>query len=379
MLPYFLCRPCRAVMLALGVSTMLAGSAFARPAPLAAGQNNISEKLPQKKIQVRVVVVTTFEIGKDSGDMAGEFQNWVEKLPLKEEIPAPGTYHGHWRYNPDLHVLGLVSGEGPTRMAAAMTALVLDPRFDLSHAYFVLAGIAGINPNTGTIASAAWAGHVVNGGAAHLIDPRDMPVTWPDGFTPVQGSLPDEHPRPPIQSIAADMEFTLTPALVSWAYRLTKNVKLPDSPQLEAIRRQYNGFPAAQKQPEVMIGDTLSEETFWVGPHMNQWAERWVKYWTDGQGRFVTTAEEDIALCQALSLQAKAGRVDSRRILVLRAASNFDMPPPGRNSADMLREEAHEEGFYGLKASTEAAWRVASPVVLELANHWENYENSLPE
>jgi hypothetical protein len=33
-------------------------------------------------IPVRVVVVTTFEPGEDTGDVPGEFQFWVERLPL---------------------------------------------------------------------------------------------------------------------------------------------------------------------------------------------------------------------------------------------------------------------------------------------------------
>ncbi|MDT8872084.1 hypothetical protein RAA17_15285 [Komagataeibacter rhaeticus] len=42
------------------------------------------------RIPVRVVVVTTFEIGNDEGDQPGEFQHWVEKLPLPQVLPFPG-------------------------------------------------------------------------------------------------------------------------------------------------------------------------------------------------------------------------------------------------------------------------------------------------
>lgn len=336
------------------------------------------EAAPAAPIPVRVVVVTTFEIGHDTGDVPGEFQNWVEKLPLSQTMSAPGTEHEVLRYNPKLHVLGMVSGEGPTHMAAAITALALDPRFDLRHAYFVLAGIAGMDPRAGTLASAAWAGHVVNGGEAHLIDAREIPASWPDGFTPVQGSVPDERPHPPSHSIAGDMVFTLKPSLVKWAYELTKDVPMPNNAALDAARQPYKAFPEALRKPHVMMGDTISSETFWVGSRMNDWAERWVRYWTDGHGSMATTAEEDIALCQALTLQGKAGRVDPRRILVLRSASNFDMPPPGKAPSDMLADEAHEEGFVGLKASTEAAYDAASPVVRELATHWTRYEAHVP-
>ncbi|NHO32883.1 purine nucleoside permease [Acetobacter fallax] len=332
----------------------------------------------EAKIPVRVVVVTTFELGKDSGDVPGEFQSWVEKLPLGREIPAPGSDHGVMRYNPDLQVLGLATGEGPEHMASAMTGLVLDPRFDLRRAYFVLAGIGGIDPNFGSVGSAVWAPRVINGGLAHMVDAREIPKDWPDGFLPVQGASPGLSPVPALHSQWGDMGYTLNPGLVAWAYRLTQDVPLPDTKGLRASRARYRGYPQAQLPPKVMLGDTLSAETFWVGERMNRWAERWVKYWTEGKGVFATTAEEDVGFMQALSAQARAGRVDMNRVLILRTASNFDMPPPGQSAADLLKEESQESGFSGFMPSLDAAYRVGSVVVRELATRWDRYEETVP-
>ena len=55
-------------------------------------------------IPVRVVVVTTFEPGADAGDRPGEFQFWVERLPLPQTILFPQAYR-HLRYNPTNGVL----------------------------------------------------------------------------------------------------------------------------------------------------------------------------------------------------------------------------------------------------------------------------------
>ncbi|GBQ69818.1 purine nucleoside transporter [Ameyamaea chiangmaiensis NBRC 103196] len=328
---------------------------------------------------IRVVVVTTFEIGHDTGDTPGEFQTWVERLPLSTTIPAPGTDHDVMRYNPELHVLGIVSGEGPEHMASAITALALDPRFDLRHAYFVLAGISGIDPNFGPVGAAVWAPSVVNGGLAHLIDPREIPADWPDGFTPIQGATPDPKPRPALHSLSGDMAYTLDPGLVRWAYGLTRAVPLPDTPGLRTIRARYTGFPKAQTAPAVLLGDTLSGETFWVGERMNRWAERWVSYWTDNHGTMATTAEEDIGFLQALTAQAKAGRVDARRALILRTASNYDMPPPGQTAAQLLAHETgNEEAYSGFLPSLDAAYRIGSVVVRELATHWDRYDAAPP-
>ena len=329
-------------------------------------------------IPVRVVVVTTYELGQDRGDEPGEFQAWVERLPLSQEIPAPGTYHQVMRYNPDLQVLGIVTGEGPEHASSAITALLTDPRFDLSHAYFLLAGIAGIDPKFGSIGSAVWAPHVINGGLAHEVDAREIPADWPDGFTPIQGSTPDVRPVPPLHSVHGDMAYTIDPGLLAWAFSLTRNVELTDAPELQKTRARYAGFPRAQTPPAVCEGDTLASATFWTGPRMNDWAERWVAYWTNKQGVMATTAEEDLGFMQALSLQAQAGRVDMRRVLVLRTASNYDMPPSGEPAAALLADETQEHGYSGYQASLEAAYRVGSIVVKELSTNWSHYKTSVP-
>jgi purine nucleoside permease len=51
-------------------------------------------------------------------------------------------------------------------------ALGMDPRFDLSKAYWLVAGIAGIDPADGSLGSAAWAEWVVDGDIGYEIDAR---------------------------------------------------------------------------------------------------------------------------------------------------------------------------------------------------------------
>src|ERR1700722_11041683 len=69
------------------------------------------------KLPVRVVVVTTFELGNDTGDTPGEFQAWVERLPLPQTLPFALGNH-LLRYNAEQQVLGIVTGEGSLRGAA---------------------------------------------------------------------------------------------------------------------------------------------------------------------------------------------------------------------------------------------------------------------
>src|SRR5277367_245058 len=105
------------------------------------------------KLPVRVVVVVTFELGEDTGDTPGEFQYWVERLPLPQSLPFPVGRRA-LRYNPTMQVLGIVVGSGSINSSASVMALGLDARFDLTRAYWIVAGIAGVNPNAGSVGSA---------------------------------------------------------------------------------------------------------------------------------------------------------------------------------------------------------------------------------
>src|SRR5580693_3982622 len=147
----------------------------------------------EKPIPVKVVVVTMFERGADTGDEPGEFQYWVERNHLDRVFPLPQAYHD-LRMNRD-GVLGMVTGMGTARAAASVMAVGLDPRFDLRHAYWLVAGIAGVDPADATLGSAVWANWVIDGDLAHEIDPREAPADWTTGYVPLRRSRPYEEPR----------------------------------------------------------------------------------------------------------------------------------------------------------------------------------------
>ncbi|MBP0533079.1 hypothetical protein J8J19_23205, partial [Mycobacterium tuberculosis] len=60
--------------------------------------------------------------------------------------------------------------------------------------YFVIAGIAGIDPGQGTVGSAAWARYAVDYGLSHEIDAREMPAGWPYGYFGIGTKGPGEKP-----------------------------------------------------------------------------------------------------------------------------------------------------------------------------------------
>lgn len=325
-------------------------------------------------IPVKVVIVTTFEADYDNpkatGDTPGEALAWIKGLHLDTVLPLPAGFRPV-RMNSD-GVLELMTGMTTGKAAASTMALGLDPRFDLTRAYWILAGIAGIDPKQASIGSAAWAEWIVDGDIDNFVDPREMPKDWPDGHIPWNGTSPFS----PLGSNIGQL-YHLNPELVHWAYNLTKNVAIPDSDGMRKFRARFVGYPQAQKPPFVLIGDNLASATYWQGAVSTDWARRWVKLYTQGKGTFTTTACEDSGFMQSITLLAKAGKVDIRRVLSLRTASDYCMPIPGATAAESLNYDG-DKAYMAFDESTRAAFVVGSPVVREIVEGWGRYRSRVP-
>jgi len=321
-------------------------------------------------IPVKVVVVAMYEAGEDAGDTPGEYQYWVERAHLDHVLPFDAGFH-HLRIN-DQGVLAVLTGVGTAKAAASIMALGLDPRFDLTHAYWLVAGIAGGDPADVSLGSAVWVHWVVDGDLGYEIDAREIPSGWPTGYVPLRKSTPYEQPvTPPDGQV-----YELNSSLADWAYGLTKNVPLPDTETMQTKRSHFEEA-AAKRAPFVTEGDDLSASTFWHGKLMDDWANAWVRYYTGGKGNFVVSGMEDTGTLQSLAFLSRAGKVDLRRVLVLRTVSNYDQPPRGLTAAESLAEQ--KVGRYGAYLpALEAAYAVGRPVVDAIVNHWDRYRDHLP-
>jgi len=85
---------------------------------------------------------------------------------------------------------------------------------------------------------------------------------------------------------------------------------------------------------------------------------------------------EETGTFQSLTYLDKINRVDIDRVMVLRTASNFTMPPPGISAAENLLQE--NEGYTGLNLAVESAYIVGSVVIDEILNNWPVYEKQIP-
>jgi purine nucleoside permease len=314
-----------------------------------------------------------FERGEDTGDQPGEFQFWVEREHLDRVFEMPGAYH-RLRMN-GKGVLGTVTGVGTAKAAASIMALGMDRRFDLTKAYWLVAGIGGGDPQDVSLGSAVWAEHIIDGDLGYEIDSREIPKDWPTGMVPLRKTTPYEQPLLPELEGEA---YTLNKTLVDWAFALTKSVQLDDSERVQAARARFQGFPNALRPPFITKGDDLSASTFWHGALMDTWANDWVKYYTRGTGNYMVCGMEDTGTLQALTFLGKAGLVDPQRVLVLRTVSNYDRQAPGTTASESLKTMTFG-AYSAYLPALEAAQKMGSVVVHYLTDHWDEVRDKTPQ
>ena len=280
---------------------------------------------------IQLVLMVAFE--PDNGPVPGELTRWREPLGLTQQLPFAAGYRPLLTDGDG--TLALVTGVGASRAAASVMALGLDPRFDLGRAHLLITGVAGIHPEQGSLASVVLPRFVVDGSLTHELDAREIPPAWPDGFVPIGKTTPYEQPRTARFNADDGIVFPLNVELVEWAYGVVKGIELQDTPEMAARRAQ---FTPAQSPPAVLLGDELASSTFFHGRLLSDRATRWVGYQTDGRGTYAITAMEDAGILQSLTFLAAAGKVDLSRVLILRAASNYDRQREGIAAAESLAE-----------------------------------------
>lgn len=324
-------------------------------------------------IPVRVVVTTMFENGEPVGDEPGELQLWLERNPGLRELEFPlGEYP---LYLSEKGVLWICVGGGIPNATASIMALGLDPRFDLSRAYWLIAGIAGGDPEDVSLGSAVWANHVVDGDLVYEIDAREIPEDWPYGFIPLGAKAPAEGPQDVTEGWTLDtIHFALNADLAQWAYELTRTTALLDTPAMQAFREQFTARGQARRPPFVARGDSLSASTYWHGEKLNQWANDWLRAYAGTDARFMTSGMEDSGTLTALHRLARLGKVDPERVLVLRTVSNYTMPPNGRSAAWSTTAEYPDGGLGAL----DTAQQVGQKVVDALLDNWDSYAVTPP-
>lgn len=258
---------------------------------------------------------------------------------MARNISAPGLsmLFPHVHCLEDYSVCQVTTGESEINAATTITALVLSGKFDLTKTYFLIAGIAGVNPKYGTLGSVALAKYAVQVALQYELDAREMPENFTTGYFAYGTNFPDQYPT----TIYGTEVFEVNEALRDVAYDFAARATLADSPESAEYRARYlaNGqaHKAATEPPSVIKCDSATSDAYYSGTLLSEAFENTTSVWTNGSGVYCMTAQEDNATLEVMVRMAIEGLVDFARIIVMRTGSDFDRPPPGVTPFDHLR------------------------------------------
>lgn len=340
----------RARWFALGLTAVLATGCATSTAPVAPA-SPVATTAP---IRVKVFVAAMFEIGQNTGDRAGEFQHWYERY-WKGAVPiaVPGALKPVY-CNAD-GVCGAVLGMGKVNSSSSMQAILLNPAFDFTQAYYVISGVAGTPPQRGTIGEVNWATWLVDYDLGHRWAPEENKAGEPT-FMPRKGY--EDYRR-----------FPLNPALVGWAMKLSGDTPLKDSDSARTYRLRYPDA-AARRAPFVGTGTHMTGDTFFHGPGMSNQAQYIAKLY--GADDYVITEMEAAAI--TLVIKRTHG---TDRVMSLRGAVNFDQGNPKETTLQHL-DPAPGETAGGFAETVENIALVGTRVVDHIVGHWPQWQAGVP-
>ena len=304
----------------------------------------------EEPVSVKVLVLSMFEVGKNTGDFAGEFQHWYEKFWLDApSFDVTGAYAPLFVDKDG--VAGTVTGMGKARAAATLMALLKDPRFDFSKTWFITSGCAGVAPHRGTLGDVFICDWVVDYDLGHCWKQSDGVAGEP--VFRLEKNYQDNASIP------------LNAALAKRAFEVAQNVKLEDDPKAEAYRQKYTGEPARSK-PSLRTGTSVTGDNYWHGKGSSEQASEVCKHY--GAPAYGVTQMEDNAF--AVVLRA-TGHLD--RYLVIRDVVNFDQPHPGQTVVESL--DASSGGF---SIGMVNGCAVGTAIVKDILANESEWEKTLP-
>ncbi|KAG9234931.1 purine nucleoside permease-domain-containing protein [Amylocarpus encephaloides] len=304
-----------------------------------------TESAPQdprsKVVAPKVFIITMFPPEADPWLKNSGNPNGIGSL-LDMNITIPGASP----LFPQAHCLAsgtvclMTIGEGEINAASTMTALLLSHLFDLTKTYFLITGIAGVNPNHGTLSDVAFAKYAVQIGLQYEFDAREVPGDWRTGYVPLGAKHPDLYPT----SLYGTEVFELNANLRDAAYDFAVGAAMNDSGISVDYRQNYNTatagsasrFKAALRTPGVIKGDVVTSDVYFSGTLLGESIEKFVTLITNGSAVYTMTAQEDNATLNSLLRAAMLDLVDFSRVIIMRGAADFDRPYPGSSCLDNL-------------------------------------------
>ncbi|KAL3425546.1 hypothetical protein PVAG01_02337 [Phlyctema vagabunda] len=352
------------------IASALASTAFVAATPVLERTYKNATQPKHGKISPKVFIISMFTPEADIWYDNAETEGSIGDL-LAQNISVPGFSP----LFPDAHCLKdgsvcqFTTGESEINAAATVSSLLLSPAFDLTKTYFLIAGIAGINPKHGSIADVAFSKYAVQVALQYEFDVRDMPSNWTTGYFAQGSYAPDEYPT----SIYGTEVFEVNEALRDLAVSFASSAKLNDSSEAIAYRAHYTDhnvtmYKAATHEPSIITCDVATSDVYFSGTLLGEAFENTTSLFTNGSGTYCMTAQEDNATLESLLRGALSNLVDFSRIIIMRTASDFDRPYPGLSSEDNLLYS--DQGAF--TPAIQNIYLAGTPIVQGIVDAWDD-------
>ncbi|RLV91179.1 Purine nucleoside permease [Spathaspora sp. JA1] len=341
--------------------SLLAIAVSAIATPIVSSNNNIQSSTvrPNAIYQPKVFVVSMFELERDP---------WLTSMDFPHNITIPGlspvypTIHCDKNFD----ICQVTIGEGEINAASSVSALVLNPLFDLSKTYFLIAGIAGGEPQYTTIGGVTFSKYAVQVGLEYQFayeDYHNIHPDWVGGYVPYGTDNQDTYPG----NVYGTEVFEVNENLRDRAVELALKANLSRGNELNHQFRQLYPEAMAQAYPTVSKCDVVTSDNYFTGNVLNDYFSNLTRLMTNGSGEYCSTAQEDNASLEVFTRLDKYGLVDFDRVMVMRTISDFSRPPPSMNAIEYFFNRT--DG--GIQASLDNLVLAGEPIVKDIVKNWE--------
>lgn len=301
-----------------------------------------------------------------------EMAVWHKRINFTNNITVPGLspLFPQVYCTEDYDLCNFVTGEGEINAAASVTALLASPQFNLSETYFLVAGIAGIDPAFGALGSATFARFAISVGLQYEVDARQAPKNWSTGYW----AYGTDQPGKPPKTWYGTEAFELNENLRDRAAELATNATLTTSNvTLASIANKTNSLfnlTATRQAPKILKCDVATSDVYFTGSLLGNATANFTKNVTNGTATYCMTAQEDSAILEAVLRNAQFGLTDYSRWVILRTASDYDRAP-ARLSNDSV-------GFFlynntgGYEIALENLYSAGMPFIKDVLQQWNS-------
>ena len=305
-------------------------------------------------------------------------------------------------------VCQLTTGEGEINAASTISALIYSNKFVLTKTYFLIAGIAGINPHLATTGSVTFAQYAVQLDLQYEFSASQVPTNDSSGYFPQDAYYPDSPSANdyPLEIYGTEA-FEVNKALRDRFIEVASQTKLNDTSAAMAYRKNY-GYAPANQPPSVVACSSGTSNVYWSGSVLGDAFYNYTLLLSNGlvlcpslyiatvlqtsfspllspllpfiptpppgkssdddpsSAHYCATQQEDNATLEALLRGALAAKLSFSRIAVMRTASDFDRAPPTESEVFHLLY-ADQEGF---GPSIENIYIAGRAIVDDVLGNW---------